>query len=90
MAQSHKSIVLRGIYCRLNNCDFTIITYLTVEVKHTWQVYVTSELKIKLFCFFTVSTIVWIFIAVKNRYLNLSAVLTLLTTQNETKRAETK
>ena len=34
---------------------------------------------------------VWILaIAVKNRYLNLSAVLKFATTQNEPKRAETK
>ena len=32
-----------------------IIPYATVEVKHIWQVYVTSELKITLFCFFTIS-----------------------------------
>ena len=30
-----------------------IIPYPTVEVKHIEQVYVTRELKIKLFCFFT-------------------------------------
>ena len=29
----------------------------------------------KLFCFFTICTMVWIFIAVKNRYLNLSTAL---------------
>ena len=29
-----------------------------------WQVYVTSELKIELFCFFTIGTMVWIFIGV--------------------------
>ena len=33
---------------------------------------------------------VWIFIAVKNRYLNLSAELKFPTTQNEPKLAETK
>ena len=33
---------------------------------------------------------VWIFIALKNRYLNLSAVLKFATTQNEPKRAKTK
>ena len=38
--------------------------------KHIWQVYVTSEQKIELFCFFTIDAMVWIFIAVKNRYLN--------------------
>ena len=67
-----------------------IITYQTVEVKHLWQVYVTSELKIKLFYVFTVCTMVWIFIAVKNKYLNLSTVLRLLTIQNEPKRDKTK
>ena len=124
-------------------------------MNHIWQVNVTCELKIKLFCFFIVHTrapdedeggrgekeraggpwpsplflklnfardvflgirfcafpqgiqnffnpgipkifsgglrtIVWIFIVVKNRYLNISAALKLLTTQNEPKRAETK
>ena len=53
--------------------------------EHTWQVYVSSELKIKLLCFFTIRTIVWIFIAVKNRYLNLSAALKFATTENEPK-----
>ena len=71
-----------------SNGDCTTITYPAVEVNYTWQVYVTSELKIKLFCFFTVRTMVRIFIAVKNRYLNLSAVLKLLTTQNKPKGAE--
>ena len=66
-----------------------IITYMIVKVKN-WQVYVTSKLKIKLFCFLTVCTIVWIFIAVKNSYLNLSAVLKLLTTENEPKSTKTK
>ena len=39
-----------------------------MEVKHIWQVYVISELKIKLFCFFTIRTMVWIFITVKNMF----------------------
>ena len=66
-----------------------IITYMIVKVKN-WQVYVTSKLKIKLFCFLSVRTIVWIFIAVKKRYLNLSAVLKLLTTKNEPKSTKTE
>ena len=41
------------ILVQLNNGACLIIPYLTVEVKHIWQVYVTSELKKKLFCFFT-------------------------------------
>ena len=49
----------------------TIIWYPKVGVKHTWQVYVTSELKIKLFTFFILSTNVWIFIGMKNRYLSI-------------------
>ena len=40
-------------------------------MKHTWQVYVTSELKIKLFCFFILSTMVRIFIGMENRYLTI-------------------
>ena len=67
-----------------------IIPYPTVEVKHMWQLYVTSELRIKFFCFFTIRTMVWIFIVVKNRYLNLSAVLKFEKTDNEPKGAETK
>ena len=54
------------------------------------EVYVTSELKIKLFYFFTIRAMVLIFKDVRNRYLNLSAVLKLTTTPNEPKRAETK
>ena len=47
------------------------------------QVYVTSELKIKLFCFFIMCAMVWIFAAVKNIYLlHLSAVLKFAKTQN--------
>ena len=33
---------------------------------------------------------VWVFIAMKNRYLNLSAVLKFTMTQNEPRQAETK
>ena len=59
-----------------------IIPYPTVEEKHIWQVYETSELKIELFCFFTIGTMVWIFIVVKNRYLNFLALLKFAITQN--------
>ena len=38
-----------------------------IEVKHIWKVDVAIELKIKLFCFFTISTMVWMFIAVEKR-----------------------
>ena len=74
---------------KLNNGACAIIPYQTVEVNHIWKVYVTSELKIKLVCFFTIRAI-WIFIAVKNRYLNLLGVLKFAKTQNEPKLAETK
>ena len=60
------------------------------QVKHIWQVYVTSELKSKLLSFSTIHVMVWIFIAVKNRYLNFSAVLKFAKTQNESKWAKTK
>ena len=43
-----------------------IILYPTVQHKHIWQVYVASTLKMKLFCFFTLRGMIWIFIAVKN------------------------
>ena len=66
MWQVYVSIVQGGFYCKLNNGACTIIPYPTVEVKHIWQVYVTSELQIKLFCFFTMRAMVLIFIAVKN------------------------
>ena len=75
---------------KLNNGACMIIPYQTVEVKQIWEVYVTNGLKIKLFCFFTIRTMIWIFIAVKNRYLNLLGVLKFAKTQNEPKRAETK
>ena len=65
-----------------------IIPSPTVEVEHIWHVYVTSELKVKSVCFFTISDMILIFIAVKNRYLSLSAVLKIAKTQNEPKRAE--
>ena len=52
-------------------------------MKHIGQVYVTSELKIKLVYFFTICPMIYIFIAVKNGYLNLSAVLKFAKTQNE-------
>ena len=46
------------IQYKSSNGDCTTTTYPAVEVKYTWQVYATSELKIKLFCFFTVRTMV--------------------------------
>ena len=49
-----------------NDDDCTIIWYPKVGVKHTLQVYVFSGLKIKLFCFFILITIAWIFIGVEN------------------------
>ena len=59
----------------LNNDTCRIIPYPTVQEKHIWQVHVTNELKIKLLYFFTIRAIIQNFIAVKNIYLNLSAVL---------------
>ena len=53
IAQSHISIEQEGLYCKLNNGACTIIPYPIVEVKHILVVHVTSELKIKLLCFFT-------------------------------------
>ena len=49
-----------------------IIRNLRVIVKRNWQVYVTSELKIKLLCFLTLRSIVWVFISVEKRYLSFS------------------
>ena len=45
----HVSIIQGGLQLKLNNGASAIIPYLTVEVKHIWQVNVVSELKIKLF-----------------------------------------
>ena len=64
-------------------------SYPAVEEKHIWQVYITSELKIELFCFFTIGAMVWILIALKNRYLNFLVLLKLATTQNEPEEAGT-
>ena len=47
--------------------DCTIIRYPKVGVKHTLQVYVISELKIKLLCFFTLPIMVSIFIGVNKK-----------------------
>ena len=66
----------------------TIIPCPAVEEKPIWKVYVTSELKIKLFYFITISATVWSFIAAKNGYLNLDTKFA--TIQNEPKQAETK
>ena len=67
----------------LNNDACKIIQYPIVEAKHIWLVYVTSELKIELFCFFTISAMIWISKAVKNRYSNISALLKFATAENE-------
>ena len=61
-----------------------------MEEKHILQDYVTSELKIELFCFFTTGSMVWILIAVKNRYLNFSSLLKFATIQKGTKRSWNK
>ena len=90
IAQSHISIIQGGFQYKLNNGACTIIPYPTVEVNHIRQVYVGSELKIKLFYFFTIRAMVSVFIAAKNRYLNLSAVLKFAAIQNKPKQAETK
>ena len=42
---SHISIIQGEFQYKLNNGACTIIPYLTVEVKHIWQVYVASKLK---------------------------------------------
>ena len=54
-------------YIHTNDSDCTIILYLKLGMKHIWQVYVTSELKIKLFCLFILSTIAWIFMGMENK-----------------------
>ena len=71
-------------------CMYSYSKANSIDVKHIWQIYITNELKTKLLCFFIIRTIVWIFIAVKNRYLNLSSVRKLAITSNESKRGEMK
>ena len=89
-SQSHISTVQGEFWCKFNSDAYRIIPYSTIQEKHIWHVYVTSEIKIKSFCFLAIRVTVWISIAVKNRYRNLSAVLKFTATQNEPKRAETK
>ena len=48
-AQSHISILQGGLQYKLNNGACVIIPYPTVDVKHIWLVYVSSELKISWF-----------------------------------------
>ena len=67
-----------------------IIWYPRMGMNHTWQVYVTTELKIKLCCFFNSSTMVWILIGIENRYFYLSIVPKFVAIQNELKQAEMK
>ena len=55
---NRKSIVQEGFQYKLNNGACTIIPYLTVEMKHIWQVYVTGELKIRFFYFFDIRAMV--------------------------------
>ena len=78
------------ILVQLNSDACTIIPCPAIAEKLIWQVYVTNELKTKSFSFFTICAMVWVFIAMKNRYLNLSAVLKFAATQNKPKRTETK
>ena len=56
-----------------------------MDVKHTSQAYVTTELKIKMFCFFVLSTIALIFIGMEN---SISIVLKFAIISSEAKRAE--
>ena len=74
--QPHINILQEEHLYKLHIRACAIIPYPTVEVKHIWKVYVTNELKIKFFSFFTIRDMIWIFIAVKNRYLTISAVKT--------------
>ena len=46
----HRSIVQGWFWYKWNNGDCAIVTYPAVEVKQTWQVYITSKLKITLIC----------------------------------------
>ena len=64
----------KNTYIHTNDGDCAIIWYPKVGVKHTWQVYVISELKIKLFCFFILSTIAWIFIGMENTSIDCTKI----------------
>ena len=66
-----------------NDGDCTIIWHSKVDVRHIWQVYVTSELKIKLFFSFILITIVWIFIGMENRSIDWTKI------RNNSKRTKT-
>ena len=88
--QSDIGILKGGFQYKLSNDAGAIIPYPTFEEKHIWQVYVTSELKIKLFYFFTIEAMVGVFIAVKNRYLNFLSLRNFATTQNEPKGVKMK
>ena len=46
------------ILVQMKNGACAIIPYPKVEVKHIWKVYVTSELKVKLFCFIIIRVMV--------------------------------
>ena len=68
------------------NCDCMIIRYLRVGVKHTGQVYVTSELKISCFVFLLYRP--WYeFLLVWKKDVYFSAVLKFATNQNKLKRS---
>ena len=67
---SLSQIKIKNTYIHTSDDSCTIIWYLKVGVKQIWQVYVASKLKIKLFCFFILSTIVWIFIGVENTFID--------------------
>ena len=70
-----------------------IIPYPTVEVKHIQQVYVTSELKIKFFCFLTYASHNMNFYCCEKQIFKSSGCTEISAgfgSQNEPKPAETK
>ena len=83
---SRINFLKRSFQHKTNNGVCRNVRYPRVGVKRLWQVYVTSELKIKLFCLFTFHNVVWIFIGVGKRYLCFSYTKIL----NSSKRSKLK
>ena len=74
----------KNTYIHANDGGCTIIWCPELGVKHTRLVYVISELKIKLLCFFILSIIAWIFICMENTSIDCTKIC------NNSKRTEAR
>ena len=83
---SRINFLKRRFQHKTNNGVSRNIRYPRVGLKRIWEVYVTSEPKIKLLCLFTFHTVVWIFTGVGKRYLSFSYTKIL----NSSKRSKSK